>query len=361
MEVNKQSQKAGDRAQQFQAETIIVNQGITEERVRNVFTEMIPQALEIYTKEAYEIAIQRINKLEQNVIPRITAIDGALDSFADPAFQKLLRKAQQSAAATEREEDYALLSELLVSHIEKGRQRKNRTAISKAIEIVDDIDNDALCALTLVHAVGTYFPVTGDIRTGFSDLEALFSKLWYMEPPTDEAWLEHLEILGAVRIGQFGKLNNVKKIYTQSVTGYSCIGIKLDSEEYKKAIEILASAHINSTILIPHALLEGYVRIPVINKEAINNIKIVDGNICRKLNVDEKNAIDKIWEMYTVDKVLQELVDDKFMEMFDSYDTLQKLHTWWDSIPEFFSITQIGTILAHTNAKRLDNRLPDLM
>lgn len=361
MEEIKQSQKAGDGAQQIQAGTIIVNQGVTEERVRNVFTEMIPQALKEYTKEAHEIAIQRINKLEQNVIPRITAIDGALESFADPAFQKLLRKAQQSAAATEREDDYALLSELLVCHIEKGNQRKNRAAISKAIEIIDDIDNDALCALTLAHAVGTYFPATGNIETGLNVLDNLFSKLWYMEPPTGKMWLEHLEVLRAVRLGQFGKMNNIQTIYTKTMSGYSCIGIKVDSEEYQKAIEILASAHINSTILIPNVLLEGYVRLPIVNKKAIDDIVVINGTIYRNMRKEEKEAVEKIWDMYTADKALQELVDNKFMEMFDSYDTLKKLHTWWDSITELFTITQIGTILAHTNAKRCDKGLPDLM
>lgn len=361
MEGIKQSQKAGDGAQQIQAGTVIINQGITEERVRSVFAEMIPQALEAYTKEAYEIATQRINKLEQNVIPRITAIDGALESFADPAFQKLLRKAQQSAAATERVDDYALLSELLVCHIEKGQQRKNRAAISKAIEIIDDIDNDALCALTLSYVVGRYYPITGVIQEGFKVLEDLFSELWYMEPPKNTAWIEHLDILGAVRLNQFIKLKNIKTIYTQKMNGYSCIGIKVDSEEHKKAIDILTSARINPKVLIPNVLLEGYVRIPVVNKESISEIEAVKGNTYRKLNEDEKNAFEKIWGLYTVDKALQEKVDNKFMEMFDSYNTLRKLHIWWDSVPSGFEITQIGTILAHTNAKRCDKSLPDLM
>lgn len=361
MEEIKQNQKAGDGAQQIQAGTIIVNQGVTEERVRNVFTEMIPQALKEYTKEAYEIATQRINKLEQNVIPRIAAIDGALESFADPAFQKLLRKAQQSAAATEREDDYALLSELLVCHIEKGNHRKNRAAISKAIEIIDDIDNDALCALTLAHAVGCYFPVTGDIQEGLKILDNLFSKLWYMDPPIDTAWLEHLDILRAVRISQFSGLNNTKTIYTKSMNGYSCIGIKVDSEEHQKAIEILTSARISPKVLIPNVLLEGYVRIPICNKETINKIEAVKGTMHRKLTEDEKNAIEKILGMYVTDNTLQETVDNKFMEMFDSYNTLRKLHIWWDSVPSGFRITQIGAILAHTNAKRCDNSLPDLM
>ena len=106
-----QKQYAGNDSNQYQIGNYIVNQGISEERVRGIFAELIPQALENYTQDAYKIASSRIDKLETTVIPRIMDIDGAIAMFADPAFQVLLRKAQQSAAATEREDDYDLLSE----------------------------------------------------------------------------------------------------------------------------------------------------------------------------------------------------------------------------------------------------------
>lgn len=361
MKANKQSQKAGNGSQQIQVGTMIVNQGATEERIKAIFMEMIPQAIETYTKEAYETATRRIDKLEQNVIPRISAIDGALESFADPAFQKVLRKAQQSAAATEREEDYALLSELLICHIEKGEQRKNRVGISKAIEIIDEIDNDALCALTLAYAVATYFPKTDNIQMGLKVLDKFLSKLWYMEPPTGKEWLEHLELLRAVRLGQGIRLRSIREIYTQKLSGCSCIGIKVDSKEYRKAIEILGEKHINSAILIPNILLDGYVRLPVVNKKGIKDIIIKNGSTFREMTVEEKETVEKVWEMYTVDDTLQKTVNDKFMEIFDSFDTLKKLHVWWDSIAEVFGITQIGIILAYTNAKRCDENLPDLI
>ena len=69
-----------------------------------------------------------------------------IESFSDPAFQRLLVKAEQEAAASEREADYDLLTELLVYHVQKGDNRKNRAGVLKATEIVDLIDNTALCA-----------------------------------------------------------------------------------------------------------------------------------------------------------------------------------------------------------------------
>ena len=53
MDVNKQSQQAGEGSQLVQAGTIVINQGVSEERVRTLFNVIVPRALEEYTKEAY--------------------------------------------------------------------------------------------------------------------------------------------------------------------------------------------------------------------------------------------------------------------------------------------------------------------
>lgn len=121
MEEVNQLQKAGKDSHQIQIGNVIINSaGITEERARAVFNEMIPQALANYTEEAQKIATERVNKLEERIMPQINQVEGLLPAFADPAFQVLLRKAQQKAAITERENDYDLLTELLVCHVQKG-------------------------------------------------------------------------------------------------------------------------------------------------------------------------------------------------------------------------------------------------
>lgn len=356
-----QKQVAGEESNQFQIGNFIVNQGITEERARSIFSEMIPQALSNYTQDAYETANSRIEKLETAVMPRIIDIDGAIAMFADPAFQLLLRKAQQTAAATEREDDYNLLSELLICHIEKGHNRKNRTGISKAIEIVDDIDNDALCALTLVHAVTTYIPSTGNIKQGLQTLDELYSKLLYMTLPRGSEWIEHLDVLGAVRISRLGSFKKIKEYFTEQLQGYACIGLKIDSDEYKKAIEILHSVNLRQDILIANELIDGYVRLPVVSKKHINKMTMISSGVIREITESESSALEKIWDFYSHDNDLENIVDENFIKMWDSFPSLKRVHIWWEEIPISFDITQVGTVLAHTNAKRCDNEIPDLI
>ncbi len=356
-----QKQLAGGNSNQFQVGTVNLYQGISEERARKIFLEMIPHALSEYSEAAYTVANERIEQLENAVMPRMIEIDGALSAFADPAFQLLLKKAQQSAVATEREDDYALLSELIVCHVQKGDNRRNRTGIKKAVEIVSDIDSDALCALTIAHAVETYRPVSGKMYEGLQVLNNLFEKLLYMEPASGGDWLDHLDILGAIRLSKFSTLKKFKDYYAENLDGYVCVGIKKESEEYNNCIEILQSEKITLSILVPNDLIEGYVKLPVINKAAINKMMMVNNNCIRKISDSEITALTKVWDLYSKDTSVLEEVKNEFVKVWDSYSALMKVRNWWEALPVAFDITKVGTVLAHTNAKRCDKGVPDLI
>ena len=49
------------------------------------------------------------------------------------------------------------------------------------------------------------------------------------------------------------------------------------------------------------------------------------------------------------------------MDMWDSFEALRTVRVWWEDISRGFSITSVGKVLAHTNAKRCDKRIPDLI
>ena len=183
---DKQTQKSGNNSQMIQANNIVINQGITEKRAREICTEMYELNKKELTQEAFACAEERVQKFENSLMDKILKIEGAINSFSDPAFQLLLSSAQRTAVASEREQDYDMLSELLVCHIKEGKSRKTRAGISKAVEIVDKIDNDALCALTVVYTIQRFIPLAATSKQGIITLAGLFQKLMYMELPSDE-------------------------------------------------------------------------------------------------------------------------------------------------------------------------------
>ena len=365
---DKQIQKAGDGSNQFQAENVnltIIN-GIDEKRAREVYSEMSAKAIQDCTDEATAKAMYRIEQFERIVIPRIEQIENDFKSFSEPSFQFLLKSAQKTAACTEREADYQMLSELLVRRIEKGEDRKSKASIARAVEIVDQIDDEALCGLTVVQAINQWVPTTGHISEGLNVLNDLFASLAYRPLPEEFEWVYHLDLLNAVRVSSIGKFKKMKDFYPDALSGYACIGIEKNSDLYHKAVEELEKVNLSCEILVDHELIENYVRIPVINREAIANLsmntRIPNSNVIvrRALTDNEAEVIQRVWDMYERDESKRTRIRNELMKKWDSYETLKMVRVWWEALPHSFDITSVGKVLAHANAKRYNEKVPDL-
>lgn len=365
---DKQAQRAGDNSQLMQAGTINIYNGIDEKRAREICAETYAVARRDFTADAYACANERVQQFEDSLLPKMQQIEGALSAFADPSFQFLLASAQRTAAATERDTDYDMLSELLVCRITKGQARKNRAGISRAVEIIDKIDDDALCALTVVHAVNKVTPLSGSCKSGLKVLADLFEKLMYMELPLGTDWIDHLDILDTVRINSVSSFKKIADYYPERLSGYSAAGICIDSENYKNASSILSEAGLNSSFLVPNELLDGYVKLPIVGKKEIKNLtvtrnSVVNGNLIHRqsrINEKEIEALEAVWNLYNTDAEVKKVAVSAFMDEWDSYPSLKKLRIWWDSLPLAFDITHVGTVLAHTNARRCDKTIPEL-
>lgn len=366
--MSKQSQKGGDQSTNIQTEQMIVHVGIDEKRAREVFQEMNLQLKREYTQEALEIAKARVFEFENSLMPKMEQIDGALEAFADPSFQLLLVEAQKAAASTERPADYDLLSELLVHRFKKGDNRIARAGISLAVGIVDKVSDDALLGLTVAHAVNSFSPLSGDLYQGLDVLNDLFGKLFYGQLPSGQDWLDHLDVLGAVRLSSFGSLKKVQQYYPEMLPGYIDVGIKKDSENFTKATEILDINNLPRGLLVEHSFNADFIRIPIPNRAQIKSItllqQILQGGrvvvVPVSLTEDQVKAINSIYDLYIQDNGLKQNNINSFMAEWDKRPNLRILKEWWDNIPTILTITSAGKVLAHSNAQRCDNNLPPM-
>ncbi|MGK7648607.1 LPO_1073/Vpar_1526 family protein [Capnocytophaga sp. G1920] len=359
---NKQVQEAGDNSQQFQANNMTVNLGIDEKRAREICQEMILQLKNKYTEEALKVAESRVSEFEDKLLPKMKAIDGALEAFADPSFQLLLVEAQKTAASTERPADYDLLSELLVHRFQNGTDRNTRAGITRAVKIVDEISDEALLGLTVFHAVTCIEPVTGVIEEGLDILNDLFGKLIYATLPNGNKWLDHLDILSTIRVINFVRLPKMEDHYSEQFAGYMDVGIKKYSQEFYRAIELLNSNNLPN-ILIEHELNTDYVRLCVLNKNDIDPTKLThlsSNNTVISLTDIQKNAIRSIYDLYKQDVAIRQENVNKFMKEWNKRTNLKILREWWNNIEYLMQLTSVGKVLAHANAQRCDKRLSPL-
>lgn len=372
--LDKQSQEAGDNATQNQTivHEVTVNNtyGIEEKRAREIFAELFDVARKDFTDDAVNEAKDRIAEFENILIPKMMEVNNALSIFADPSFQLLLTEAHKTAASTERPVDYELLSELLIHRVKKGENRKTRAGISHAVKIVDEISDDALEGLTVAHAISNFLPVSGEISTGLNVLDNLFGKIGLEKLPSGQDWLDHLDVFNAVRLSSFGDMKKINQYYSECLEGYVAVGIKRDTDEYIKAKEILESVSLSIEIcMVNHALRDGYVRLPIVQKSGIDKItlqiEIPYGNgklppFLHALSAEQKTALKNIYELYSNDETLKNENISRFMEEWDKRPNLVRIRNWWDNIPESFTITLVGKVLAHVNAQRCDKNLPPL-
>lgn len=365
---DKQIQKAGDNAQQLQADSMIVNIGIDEKRAREIYHEMNLQVIRDYSQEALAIANSRVTEFENQLLPKMEAVEGALEAFADPSFQLLLVEAQKTAASTERPADYDLLSELLIHRFQKGENRIARAGISRAVEIVDKISDEALLGLTVFHSASYFFPVSGDIHQGLDVLNDLFGKLFYNKLPTGNEWLDHLDILDAIRINSFGNLKKIQQYYPEMLVGYIEVGIEKMSENHHKAIELLSSNNLPQNILVDHALNINFSRMNLSSKKQIDSLTLqhqiqISGNsvfVPIPLTEEQKTALRSIYDLYKQDEAIKQENIKVLMEEWDKRHNLKTLREWWDSISNSIQLTSVGKVLAHSNAQRCDKTLPPL-
>lgn len=365
---SKQIQKAGDRSQQVQAQNVYITNGISEQRVREICSEVAVAAISNNSLEATGVAMQRIERFVDLLLPRIQRIEKEFESFSEPAFQVLLRKAQLTAACTERDSDYNILSELLVHRINNKTNIKKKASIAKAVEIIDQVDDDSLCAITVLHAVTNFVPLSGNILEGIDALAALYDKLDYENLPKDKNWVDNLTILGCMTTTPFFSPNSFEERFCKSLDGYMCVGLKKDSEEYQKALNLLNDHRINNGILVDHELNDGYVRLPISQKARIDELQystvsIVNGVECyvnHDATEEQKKCLMDIYNMYSNDTTLQNQVKNKFVDTLMSYNSIKAISAWWNNFNTSFALTSVGRVVAHANAQRIDNTLPNM-
>ncbi|BES65587.1 hypothetical protein SANA_20260 [Gottschalkiaceae bacterium SANA] len=368
MASEKQVQKAGENSQQIQAQSIIIHNGIEEKRAREIFMEMFAVAKKDLTNEAFSLATQRVTNFENDLIPKMGKVHGAMNAFADPDFQFLLTSAHKTAATTDREADYSLLSELLLRRIQKGDNRKTRVGIRKAVEIVDEISDDALLGLTVAFAVQFYQPITGSITDGLDVLDGLFKKICYDRLPENREWLDHLDILDAVRPSTFVSIKKYEDFYSEKLSGFCAVGIKKNSDDYTKVIEMIKEVALPENILCNHELNEEYVRLEVASEKSIDSLAWthfcnLEGKkipIKAELSDNQKQQLHRIYKMYENNGTLKADIKKRFCDELVKRPYLNIVREWWNKIPSSFTITAVGKVLAHANAKRNDETLPDL-
>ena len=341
------------------SQIINVYGGIQEKEAREISRETAHKVIEEYFQSSQTLATKRIKSFENEFIDRINKLEKRFDSLKEPDFVMAYRKAQISAAKTDEDSAYKMLSELLIHRDQNSKNQYKKTGVDGAIEIVNQLSDQSLSALTVLVCIETGIaPASNDLNEGLKVLNDLYSSILKNGLPHDENWMDQLDVLKAVRINTLSSFIKFDVLIGKIMPGYLAAGIKKDSEDYQKARKLQEDNHLN--VLIPHPLNNNFYIVPVINKNQIMSLSKIENGTEVSLNDVEKNCCRTIYDLYS--KVPDDLKEAKirFSKKIDTYPSLKKLHEWWDSIKNSCNVTMIGKVLGHTNAKKCFSGFPDL-
>lgn len=359
-----QEQKAGDNSNQIMVKGDL-NIGITESQARDICRAECAIALQNWAFQAGAFAEKRIQALEDKVLPKMLSYDKNLSIFGDPGFQILLRKAQIVAASTEREDDYEMLSDLLLHRAEQNNDRERRLGIAKAIEIVDQVDDTALVALSIVYAISKYTPASNRLHEGLQALNSLYGKIINNHNlPDNSSWQEHLDLLFAVRISP-KELQSFKKMedyIPERFNYYFVNGLQIDSDEHKSIQEKLLSANLPLNCIEPHPLKDGYVHLttPKDIEDAYLVRQTSNGDIRIPLTAQQKEALEYATEICSKINTKDDSMRNKFWEIWEQYPYLKLVKIWWNNISGHFTITPVGIALANAYIRGKEPSIPSL-
>lgn len=319
------------------------------------------QIITEYFSLAQDTANNRMQNFENIIIERLTKLETKFDCFKDPSFNWAYRQAQFQSAMTDNENTYQMLCELLIHRGRKMDDKLNQTSVNGAIDIVNQLSDASLSALTImtcltigIKPANLIMPISGCLQT----LDNLYSSIITCDLPNDNHWLDQLDILKAIRIRRFSKFHKFEDILSNQFKECVCAGINKDSENYDKALEI--QKKLNSDLLIKNELLENYYVLPFIEESAIDSLHIKNGETITPISESEKIEWHKIYNLYEKNSKLDEKVKSNFVDLLNSYKNLNLIRVWWNNLKESFELTSIGKVLGHANAQKSYKGFPPL-
>ena len=354
-------QRARDNALQLQVENL--NVGLSATEVENMLKrdrELVMKEMQIIAKEEMDKRLSAFGgiALERIIEAKIT------DAFADPAIQIFLRDTERAAVSSERGLDYEVLSELLIHRVENKDNYTKKAALKKVVDTISLISDEALLGITLMYLAENVYPTSGDTEEGLKSLEEVFKNIISdNEMPSEQDWIHNLEILGLIKIIPFTSKKTLDDYYFESLNGYFCAGIKKDSEQYNAAIDKLKSVNLPLDLLCQNIILNDYVRLPIYRLKEHDNLRIFDIRIKEfiPLSDEQKKVLDLICDDYDKSTSTMKIVKDKYKELLNEYPEIKKVVTWYNMYhKKYISLDLSGDVLAHCNAKRLDNKLPEI-
>ena len=266
--------------------------------------------------------------------------------------------------------------------------------VTRAVEVVEQIDSVALTGMTFLWFVGGIWPSSPEPKAGLAVIEYLAGKLTEGELPTGTTWLQRLDLLNCIHYRPPGLQSLMKweQIFPNSRPGYVSEGVLPEDEEaIRSKLDSVVPGL--SALLVPHPFLPGRFRVNASKSgellKSLDTLLTAMGSIhsasaqiqyqvqaqtlqispvalqqlqqiafsASRGTLGNKTALQSILLEANVDKISQEAVANMVKYVDTELPNLRRVRSWWDNLTGAIEITPLGITIAYSRVRLPERRI----
>lgn len=375
---NNTSQQTGDNSNAIQINNLEIHKtGFTPNEIIDIYNKISEPLYKEWTQNAIQEIHNRLNSFQEKIIERLLKLENAQKAFSDPAFQFLLRDTQKVAGISGEEITYDLLVDLLEKKINEINKKNDNTLYKRAVEIIESIDIDLLSIITTYKLIFSRIPLSFNYKKGIRDLANSFKQLHIDKIQLSNDIVDKLELLNLTRISSISNRTNLYGIIINNCDGYLALGIKKNSEEYLKALELLNSINFSNSILKENEFFPEYVKFSYSSIDCLTDYNkynysfpeknflcspdISSNTLPNFINIKYFNKIDQkelktfqeIINLFSKDTNKINIIREYLIKEMKQYDIFNYVEKIWDLINCNSHFTMLGNFIFDISYKRI--------
>lgn len=342
---NKKVQKGGKKSENYQAEVLVVNKGLSYEETKSIALDVYKANMTEFRSVAASIANERAEEITEKILKKISESNPQiLKEFENPAMQDALFKTQKEYAKSGDKDLGDLLVDIVSDRARVVKRNMLQIVLDESLTIAPKLTIEQLDTLTLSFLT---------IRTRRLTIRNLFDFALYVNnfiaPFIDNLLDDHehfkyIEYLGCghIRAGDYG---NIQNIYRRTYQALFSKGFT--KEEFNN--EVIADDSLNQLL------------IPCLNDPLKLQFKFMDNEVLesevKKINLSPE-LIAKIKALFEKSTKSNEEIKDQIVALNPKMSKL--FDVWEKSSFKNLELTSVGIAIAHANYRRRTGETMDL-
>ena len=334
---SKQNQESGNNSTNLQAQTFVVNQGISYTDAKEIaldvfkanFLELSQQASQTAVARAIELVDDFIEKLEKRNPESIKSVE-------TPGFQYALFNAQKEYARTGDKDLSEVLVDILVDRAKQKERNLMQIVLDESIVIVPKLTIQQMDTLSLIfllkysqnYSVHNYISLKNYIDTYLIPLTTNLSK--------EHSLFQHLEFTGcgSISIGE----QKIENIFKSTYKGLFLKGFT--REDFEKRFEDFVNYE---NLIITCLNDKSRFQINAISDEVLSGI-------LEKNQINDTGKINSIKELFGHNLMNDDEVIEKLTLCHLGMKNL--IDIWNESSMKNTTLTSVGIAIANANIRR---------